>query len=133
MDKAKSLVSLSEAVEQIKTAIMQGQYEALKDVNRVQLAVYYAIGKYLSENTRKGVWGTGAIKQISDRLLREMPGLRGFSESSLKRMRLFYEQWQMLDAKSAIATTDLEHENSAIAMTELPHRYISVYDNTKYR
>ena len=32
---------------------MQGQHEALKDVNRIQLAVYYAIGKYLSKNTRK--------------------------------------------------------------------------------
>ena len=40
-----------------KTAILQGQYEALNDVNRVQLAVYFAIGKYLSKNTRKGVWG----------------------------------------------------------------------------
>ncbi len=53
MDKDKSSIKLSEAVEAIKTAIMQGQYEALKDVNRVQLTVYYAIGKYLSKNTRK--------------------------------------------------------------------------------
>lgn len=56
MENANSPISLSQAVEAIKTAILQGQYEALKDVNRVQLAVYYAIGKYLSKNTRKGVW-----------------------------------------------------------------------------
>ena len=104
MDKGKSLGSLSEAVEQIKTAIMQGQYEALKDVNRVQLAVYYAIGKYLSENTRKGVWGTGALKYISEQLRKELPGLRGFSKSNLYEIRNFYEQWQMLDANIPVAT-----------------------------
>ena len=49
MDKEKSLISLTEAVEAIKTAVLQGQYEALKDVNRVQLAVCFSIGKYLSE------------------------------------------------------------------------------------
>ena len=65
MDKEKSLISISEAVENIKTAILQGQYEALKDVNRVQLTVYYAIGKYLSNNTRRMAYGSGAIKAIS--------------------------------------------------------------------
>ena len=37
----KNLIPLSEAVETIKTAILQGQHEALKGANRVQLAVYY--------------------------------------------------------------------------------------------
>lgn len=87
MDKEKSLISLTEAVEAIKTAILQGQYEALKDVNRVQLAVCFSIGKYLSENTRKGVWGTGALKQISLQLKKELPGLRGFSETQLEDLK----------------------------------------------
>ena len=34
----------NKAVETIKTAILQGQYEAAKGVNRIQLAVYFAIG-----------------------------------------------------------------------------------------
>lgn len=49
------------AAEIIKTAILQGQYEAAKGVNRIQLAVYFGIGKFVSQNTRKGVWGTGAL------------------------------------------------------------------------
>ena len=36
----KELIPLSQAVEAIKTAILQGQYEANKDVNRIQLASY---------------------------------------------------------------------------------------------
>jgi len=119
MDNDKSLISLSQAVETIKTAILQGQYEALKDVNRVQLAVYYAIGKYLSKNTRKGVWGTGALKQISDQLHRELPGLRGYSETQLKEMRNFYENWVMLDSNSSVATDDLADTNSSVVTDDL--------------
>ena len=119
MDNNNSLASLSRAVEAIKTAILQGQYEALKNVNRVQLAVYYAIGKYLSENTRKGVWGTDALQQISDQLLREMPGLRGFSVTNLKKMRLFYEQWQMLDVNSCVTTHELDQNKSCVATHDL--------------
>lgn len=107
MKKEHPVIPLSQAVEIIKTAILQGQYEALKEVNRVQLAVYYAIGKYLSKNTRKGVWGTSALKQISDQLRKELPGLRGYSEANLKNMRLFYEQWIQLDSNSSVATDEL--------------------------
>ena len=39
---------LRQAVADIKTAILQGQYEAAKGVNRIQLAVYFGIGKYVS-------------------------------------------------------------------------------------
>ena len=98
---------LRQAVEDIKTAILQGQYEASKGVNRIQLAVYYGIGKYVSKHTRKGVWGTGALETISNQLRRELPGLRGFSATALKNMRKFYESWSLLDSNSASALAEL--------------------------
>ncbi|MBQ1652368.1 MAG: DUF1016 family protein [Bacteroidales bacterium] len=97
MEDNNSIISLSQAVEAIKTAILQGQYEAAKDVNRVQLAVYFSIGRYLSKNTRRLPYGTGALKAISEQLRKELPGLRGYSENNLKNMRKFYEAWNMLD------------------------------------
>jgi predicted nuclease of restriction endonuclease-like (RecB) superfamily len=115
----KNLIPLSEAVETIKTAILQGQHEALKGANRVQLAVYYGIGKYLSKNTRNFAYGTGALKAISQQLRKEMPGLRGFSETNLKNMRLFYEQWTILDANSSVATDESTIEQSSVATDEL--------------
>lgn len=45
-----SLIQYNNAVNAIKTAILQGQYEAAKGVNRIQLALYFAIGKYLSQH-----------------------------------------------------------------------------------
>ena len=115
----KNLIPLSQAVETIKTAILQGQHEALKGANRVQLAVYYGIGKYLSKNTRNFAYGTGALKAISRQLRKEMPGLRGFSETNLKNMRLFYEQWTILDANSSVATDESTIEQSSVATDEL--------------
>ena len=129
MENNNSLMPLSQAVEAIKTAILQGQYEAAKDVNRVQLAVYFAVGKYLSKNTRKGVWGTGALKKISEQLRKELPGLRGYSETNLKNMRSFYDNWQLLDSNSSVATDEfvaaiptteiIENDNSSVVTDKL--------------
>ena len=37
MDTNKSIIPLTEAVETIKTAILQGQYEALKDIEDISV------------------------------------------------------------------------------------------------
>ena len=89
----KSPVDVRQAVKTIKNAILQSQYRAAKVVNREQLSLYFGIGRYVSEHSRKGVWGTGAIERISEQLQKELPGLRGFSGTSIKKMRQFYEEW----------------------------------------
>ena len=125
------LISYKYAAETIKTAILQGQYEAAKGVNRIQLAVYFGIGKYISKNTRKGSWGTGALEAISQILRRELPGLKGYSASSMKNMRKFYESWQMLDSNSAITIADSEKTNSTIAIVELQNTPIDIYQSIR--
>ena len=106
MDEA-SLLNYRSAASAIKLAILQGQYEAVKGVNRVQLSVNFGIGKYISLNSRKGTWGTGALESISQILRKELPGLRGYSANSLKNMRKFYENWQMLDSNPHVSSDDL--------------------------
>lgn len=96
------------AVQTIKEAILRSQYQAAKLVNREMLSLYYGIGRYISANSRDGFWGTGAIKAISERLRKEMPGLKGFSQTNLKYMRIFYEEWSpfiepKLSKSSAVA------------------------------
>ena len=92
------------AVQTIKEAILRSQYQAAKLVNREMLSLYYGIGRYISANSREGFWGTGAIRTISERLRKELPGLKGFSETNLKNMRLFYEEWEPMLNKSAVST-----------------------------
>lgn len=93
-------MNYDEAVKVIKTAILQSQYDAAAAVNGKQLMLYYGIGKYISANSRNGFWGKGAIDTISERLDKELPGLRGFSGRSLRYMRTFYEEWSYLESGS---------------------------------
>ena len=86
-----------DAVQLIKSAILHSQYKAAKSVNESQLILYYGIGKYISLNSRNGFWGKGAIDTISNQLTRELPGLKGFSPRNLRNMRVFYEEWSVLD------------------------------------
>ena len=119
------------AVQTIKDAILRSQYQAAKLVNREMLSLYYGIGRYISANSREGFWGTGAIRTISEQLRKELPGLKGFSESSLKNMRMFYEEWSPVlessDTNSSISpimigeieTTSLLSAKSTITIDDL--------------
>ena len=84
----------AEAVEIIKHAIERCRYRSAAAVNKETLSLYFGVGKFVSENSRIGCWGTKALPTISKLLQRELPGLHGFSESGLKRMRSFYEEWR---------------------------------------
>ena len=96
-----------DAVKTIKLAILQSQYNAAKSVNEKQLQLYYGIGKYISVNSRNGFWGTRAVDAISEKLQKEMPGLRGFSSRNLRNMRMFYEEWSKYSNKQAITPLNL--------------------------
>ena len=97
----------SNAVQVIKGAILQSQQRALKAINQEQLALYYGIGRYVSANTRNKNWGKGVIEAISEQLQKELPGLRGFSASSLRKMRTFYEEWRILSDNSFVETNKI--------------------------
>ncbi len=100
---------LRTAVDNIKQAILESQLRATKYANSVELSLYYGIGHYISNNSRDGYWGKGAINTISEQLHKELPGLRGFSSTSLKNMRQFYETW----SKTIESTRD--DESPAVA------------------
>lgn len=102
-----NIEKVSTAADSIKNAILDSQAKAAQAVNQEQLALYYGIGRYVSENTRNKNWGNGFLKQISETLKAELPGLRGFSETNLKNMRLFYEAWNLIDSNSSVTTDEL--------------------------
>ena len=113
---------LVNAVQAIKGAILQSQQRALGVINQEQLALYYGIGRYVSVNTRNKNWGKGFIETISEQLRKELPGLRGFSAPSLRKMRTFYEEWRMLSDNPFVETNKLvtDEQNSFVSTNELP-------------
>ena len=112
---------LTNAVQAIKGAILQSQQHALAAINQEQLALYYGIGRFVSMNTRNKNWGKGFIEAVSEQLRKELPGFRGFSAASLRKMRTFYEEWQMLSDNSFVETNKLVdiESNSFVGTNEL--------------
>ncbi len=81
-------------IKQLKSAILESRYRAAVLVNKEMLALYFGVGKLISEKTKKEKWGAKVMEQISNDLQKELPGLRGFSATNIKRMRVFYEGWE---------------------------------------
>lgn len=106
----------AEAIQAIKQAILKSRYNAAVLANREMLMLYFGIGEYISNNSRTGTWGTNAIETISAQLQKELPGLRGFSATNLKRMRTFYEVWESSLVNRPLATDEIILANDEIVI-----------------
>ncbi len=98
----------AEEVKAIKNAISVSRYRVAKQANTAQLGLYYSVGGYISQHTRNAKWGTGALNAISQQLQQEIPGLKGFSEGNMRKMRLFYEAWQPIFEKRSQVANEIE-------------------------
>lgn len=92
-DMATIPKDFSTAVKDIKLAILQARAKAARLANAEALKLYFYVGGYISKKTRNAKWGSGAIDALSNQLQVELPGLRGFSPTSIKNMRAFFEFW----------------------------------------
>ena len=99
----------SSTVKDIKLAILQARAKAAHLANAEALKLYFFVGGYISKKTRNAKWGSGAINALSERLQVELPGLRGFSASSLVFMRLFFEAWSSCAEIRHLATAEFQH------------------------
>lgn len=82
------------AVEAIKVAILQTRRKVMIQANKDSLALNYSIGGYISCRKQTSHWGDKVLDAISSQLQQELPGLRGFTKSNLKKMCVFYEGWK---------------------------------------
>lgn len=83
-------------IKEIKQQIIKSRYNAAKLVNKEQLLLYFNTGRMLSEKIKAEKWGESVLQKLADDLQTQLPGLRGFSYRSLKRMRQFYEGYKNL-------------------------------------
>lgn len=115
------------AVNAIKRAIIDSRFQLAKIANKQAITLYYNIGEYISIRSRNGHWGSRAIKTLSTLLRQELPGLRGFSETSIKDMRIFYEEWQPIFANRQSATAELKIATDGTSVPVL-NRQLSTAD-----
>ena len=90
MTKTKPLPPYGHLLRDIKTRILQAQHQALKSVNKELIELYWDIGKMIVERQKGGSWGKTIVQKLATDIQKDFPGVRGFSESNLWRMRCFY-------------------------------------------
>lgn len=89
-----SAYELISIVSTIKSAIMRSRYSAAKSVNKRAIALYFHIGEYIDSTLSASNWGDAVIDKIAALLQQELPGVRGFASSSIRKMRSFYNVWK---------------------------------------
>ena len=77
----------------IKKRILQGQYAALKSVNKELIGLYWDIGKSIVLRQEEHGWGKSIVKNLSEELQKEFVGMKGFSQRNLWNMRNFYGEY----------------------------------------
>jgi len=86
-----------EFLNSLKQEIISSRYQAARLANREQLLLYFKTGKMLAEKVKSQKWGTKILEQIAQDLQKNIPGLKGFSVTNLKKMRQFYEAYLDLE------------------------------------
>ncbi len=71
--------------------------------------------------------GKGAIDSISSLLQQELHGLRGFSATNIRNMRIFYEEWEcmqpyLIDKKEPLFQFSEEELNRQLPSAELKNQ-----------
>jgi predicted nuclease of restriction endonuclease-like (RecB) superfamily len=118
-----------QVVQQIKTAILKSRYEAAALANKELLKLYFGIGQYVSFHSRNKNWGKGAIDSISSLLQQELHGLRGFSATNIRNMRIFYEEWEfmqsfLIDEKAPLFHFSEEELNRQLSTDNLKANFL---------
>ena len=115
MGRNTNQTDIRNAVIAIKVAIQQSRRKVMQQANRDALALYYAIGGYISWRKNISSWGDKVLEEISSQLQQEMPGLRGFAKSNLKKMCVFYNGWKSFFPSSDYNKNTVESINMSIA------------------
>jgi len=112
-----------ETIKQLKSAILASRYRAATLANKEMLSLYFSVGKLISEKVKQEKWGAKVLEQLSDDLQKELPGLRGFSTSNVKRMRVFYEGWERYFTISFSIDSTSSNRFSPTTLNQLPILY----------
>ncbi len=113
-----------QTVKSIKQQIINARFAIDKIANKELLFLYYNIGSTISVKVQKEKWGSKTIEKLSTDLQQELKGLRGFSATNLKYMRLFYEEWKPYFRErssknefSQLSTDQLETDQNSISQS----------------
>lgn len=79
---------------EITSRIRSAQYQALKAVNKEMIALYWEVGKRITEQQTALGWGKSVVENLSQDIQKEFPGIKGFGVSNMWDMARFYTEYQ---------------------------------------
>lgn len=79
---------------EITARIRSAQYEALKAVNKEMIALYWEVGKRITEQQTASGWGKSVVENLSRDIQKEFPGIQGFGVRNMWDMARFYAEYQ---------------------------------------
>ena len=79
---------------EITSRIRSAQYEALKAVNKEIIALYWEVGKRITEQQTALGWGKSVVENLSRDIQKEFPGIQGFGVRNMWDMARFYAEYQ---------------------------------------
>jgi predicted nuclease of restriction endonuclease-like (RecB) superfamily len=100
---------------EIVVLIKNARTQAFKAVNTELNNLYWEIGKYISERTAKEAWGKSTVLHLAEYIAKNEPGLKGFSDKNLWRMKQFFETYSE-DEKLATLCREITWSHNRLIM-----------------
>ncbi len=92
-------------VHMSKDSVMQNDFDALlklihlqrqkaySQINTTLIELYWQIGEYISNKVKSASWGKSVVSELARYINENDPGIKGFSDKNLWRMKQFFETY----------------------------------------
>lgn len=88
----------SEVIDLIK----QARIKAVRSVNAELINLYWNVGEYIFNKVENTEWGMSVVSDLAHYIQRNEPGIKGFSDKNMWRMKQFYEAYKDVPKLSAM-------------------------------
>jgi predicted nuclease of restriction endonuclease-like (RecB) superfamily len=88
----------------LKDKICSAQIKGAIAVNRELIKLYWDIGEEIVKKQEQEGWGSKVLERVAKDLQNEFPGVEGFSQRNLFRMKAFYQAYEKVP--QAVAQLD---------------------------
>lgn len=89
----KVKIFMEKELNEIITIIQSHRDKTYRKINEELVLMYFEIGKYLSIKIKSEKWGSKTVENISRKIMKLYPNLKGFDKRGLYRMVQFYETY----------------------------------------
>ena len=107
----------------IKDKVRTAQIKVGIAANKELISFYWDLGKNISEELQREKWGSKVIAKLSKDLSKEFPEIKGFSETNLRYIKLFYEYFSSQSIEQFVIHHQLGDELSKDQLSSVRQQF----------